>query len=281
MLLQAGITPVALYILVAQYVKTSRDGQRVLYGLILGGLILAAFQLTRFRYVAPPYEIQAQVDTDRLTGNFDLGPVGIATISLNNTALYFGMLFALVYSLAINLKSLRLWLPVFGVAAVLGWVIIQMGTRSVWISLPFAVLVVSYLSLRANPNAYHRLFLFWISMAIGIMLLLSIKNVSSWVSEDVANRMQTLSSVETLSTDQNWLGRVEQWRSGIALLSKYPLGTGYITGLPPLYTSMHSEYMALVLASGIPGFGCQAIVPGDWPPGAGSSTLLDFPGSIG
>ena len=250
MLWHACITPLAMYILVTNVVKTPKDGERVLLALLVGGLILAAVVLTGWGIITGTLE--DYYARDRVYGVYDVGPLGRHTIvAINNGALYFGLVNALAFSLALNGRHLwQRWLGI-GSVAVLSVVILWMGTRSAWLALVVAVLMMTILSARRRVTSIGRAVVLLVGLvAVGIVTVRG----QEQISEVILNRMQTVTSTSLLLTDSQWLERMALWRSGITILLRNPLGTGWMA-IPvlPVPVAPHSEYLALALITGIPG----------------------------
>jgi hypothetical protein len=247
MLWRICVAPLALYILVGNYIKDRRNGERVLWGLVLGGLILAAVQLTGWGDVSSTlgYDIQAE----RLSGSYSFGPLGIVRMGLNTGAVFLGLSAVLAWSIVINVRNR--WQRWAGIASVLvlGWVIFQMGTRSVWIAVPVAFLAVVLLSIRRGVARFQWAGLMVVLMVTGAAVAFGLEQLDV----ELLRRLQTMTTATELLADPTWRVRVDLWRSGLSILGRNPLGTGYIAALPPFYYSTHSEYLALALATGIPG----------------------------
>jgi O-antigen ligase len=243
MLWKICICPLGLYFIIVNYVKTSHDGQRVLFGLIISGLVLTVFLYLLYR-------------GGRFGGEINLGPLGSVFITYNNGSLYFGLIAALVWSILLHAQSILKRCVATGIMIALGLVVYASGTRSVFVALAIACAVVSFLRFKKSPGRWllFSRFMIFAVFALAIVISLISLNLIGEQGFLVLDRLQSIRSVADIYSDPNFKGRMEIYQMAMETLLHNPLGTGY-QGIPMNYglIQVHNDYLALALATGISG----------------------------
>jgi O-antigen ligase len=245
MLRQMSIFPLALTLLVYNTIKTRKQAEWVLFGIMGSAILLGVIKLAGIGYSA---EQTSNSLAERLSGAYHLGPLGTISVGLNTGALFFGLAAALAWSLCLNARNPLLRFSGVLAFLLLGAIIIQMGTRSVWFGLFAACVLIAWLSLRRSPGAFWRIMALMTLAFAGLFVLAS----TGLLNEEIKRRAATITNYSKLVADPTWTVRLHIWNEALQMLWNSPFGTGYVNVLSVGF-STHNDYITWAMVGGIEG----------------------------
>lgn len=247
---QTCVAPFALYFLVTQFVDDSKDAKRAATCILMSGFLICLFPITGFREVpAASLSIQDLLD-ERLSGSYDLGPLGLLSLNLNSGSFFLGLfvILGLCLFLSNSSKSLKLLAGMVVVTGTSG--VVGMATRGTWLSMLVVVPVICLLNIK-YAGIKSRQIVFPVSLAICVVAVLLIKG--SLVSGEAVSRWESMQSIESIRNDANFEGRIQVNQEAFQIWLENPMGTGFIYLVPRLGSAIHCLYFDYLLGTGLAG----------------------------